>query len=69
MENYQTGAFGPDSQDANLDYKNSQFPGNTDSESVFIGDVYGQSEFVDADFERMSDSEYFNYLRSQDDML
>ncbi len=68
MENYQFGAYGQDNQDATLNY-NSPFPASNDSSSFADGDIYGSAEFSDVDFERMTDHEYFNYLRSQDDML
>lgn len=68
MENYLFGAYGQDNQDATINY-NSPFPGSNDFNSISDGDIYGSAEFSDFDFDRMTDNEYFNYLRSQDDMI
>ncbi len=68
MENYLFGAYGQDNQDAIFN-NNSPFPAGSDYNSLSDGDIYGTAEFSDVDFERMSDHEYFNYLRSQDDMI
>lgn len=69
MENQFFDAFGPDNQGTTFENSYSHFPGEADSESVSAGEFNGHSGFADTDFERMTDSEYFNYLRSQDDML
>lgn len=69
MEDHIFGAFGPDSQDTAFENSFSHFPGGTNFSDVSAGEFDGHSGFDDASFNRMADSEYFNYLRSQDDML
>jgi hypothetical protein len=69
MENFQHGVFEPESQNANYDFNLSPFPGSNDFQNAASGDIYGTADFSDVDLDRMTEREYFNYLRSQDDMI
>ena len=70
MENSLYGVYDQENHNANHNLNSSPFPGNSnDFIETAAGDIYGGAEFSDVDLERMTEREYFNYLRSQDDMV